>query len=581
MPFRHSLFVQPRSVLAVVLACIFSLAQAEISHQHRAVIYTAKKIITMDPDQTEAKAVAVAGGRIVGVGTQQSLSSLSSQIDTRFEEKIIMPGFIDPHVHPSLPAVLTQLPFIAPDDWYLPTAYFPSATSPKAYLARLQQLVTEHNNPQQPFITWGYHPLWHGELFREQLSQLFPDQAVILWHRSFHEIIVNDAALDLLGISKHKLGESEQVDWHRGHFFENGMMQIFPYLSHLLAPANYAKGLTNFIDMAHQGGVTSVMDMGIGVFGNPSAEISMIRSLIENQAVPLRVVLTPIISDFLARDRSIEQAFEEITQWRDGNSSKVLIGNHFKIMLDGAIYSGLAQFSEPGYLDGHKGVWMNPLEVTERWAQAFWNRGYQIHAHTNGDASAQALIQILQNLQKNYPRQDHRLTLEHFAYSTEAQNKQLKELGVAVSANPYYHFILSDIYSDQWLGPERGNSMVRLGSLERLGVPFALHSDSPMAPLKPLTLVSAAVNRITINGHLTGANERISLTAALQAITINAAWIMGWEKQIGSITVGKRADFTILEQDPYNFDLSEIKDIPIWGTVFEGQLRPLINNKAP
>ncbi|MDP6198733.1 MAG: amidohydrolase family protein, partial [Porticoccaceae bacterium] len=144
-----------------------------------------------------------------------------------------------------------------------------------------------------------------------------------------------------------------------------------------------------------------------------------------------------------------------------------------------------------------------------------------------------------------------------------------------VSANPYYHFILSDMYSDQWLGADRGNLMVRLGSLERLGVPFALHSDSPMAPLEPLTLVSAAVNRISINGNLTGELERVSVDAALRAITIGAAWVIGYEDDIGSIRAGKKADFTILEADPYRVHPTRIKDIKIWGTVFEGVPAPL------
>jgi predicted amidohydrolase YtcJ len=214
-------------------------------------------------------------------------------------------------------------------------------------------------------------------------------------------------------------------------------------------------------------------------------------------------------------------------------------------------------------------------EITQQWAQAFWDAGYQLHAHTNGDASAEVLINLLKTLQKNTPRADHRLSLEHFAYTTEDQNRQLKELGAVVSANPYYHFILSDIYSDQWLGADRGNQMVRLGSLERLGVPFAFHSDSPMAPLEPLTLVSAAVNRLTINGNQTGELERVSVDAGLRAITINAAWIMGYEDQIGSIRAGKKADFTILEADPYKVNPKRIKDIKIWGTVFEGTPAPL------
>ena len=135
--------------------------------------------------------------------------------------------------------------------------------------------------------------------------------------------------------------------------------------------------------------------------------------------------------------------------------------------------------------------------------------------------------------------------------------------------------MLSDVYSDEWLGPDRGRQMVRLGSLERLGMPFGLHSDAPMAPLSPLTLVWTAVNRTTINGNINNQVERISVDAALRAVTTNAAWIMGWEDEIGSIRAGKLADFAVLEADPYSVDPTTIKDIQVWGTVFEGKVHPV------
>jgi predicted amidohydrolase YtcJ len=245
------------------------------------------------------------------------------------------------------------------------------------------------------------------------------------------------------------------------------------------------------------------------------------------------------------------------------------------LMMDGAIFSGLAQMGPPGYLDGHEGIWMAPLPVTTQWARAFWNAGYQLHAHTNGDKSAAAFIELLRSLQAETPRTDHRFTLEHFAYSTQDQSRQLKALGALVSANPYYHYLLSDIYSELWLGEDRGSQMVRLGSLERLQVPFALHSDNPMAPLSPLTLAWNATNRVTINGNTSAGEERISLDAALRAITTDAAWIVGWEDEIGSIRAGKRADFTVLEADPYAVGVAGLKDIPVWGTVFEGVAHPV------
>ncbi len=96
-----------------------------------------------------------------------------------------------------------------------------------------------------------------------------------------------------------------------------------------------------------------------------------------------------------------------------------------------------------------------------------------------------------------------------------------------------------------------------------------------MAAAEPLLLVWVAVNRISSDGDVLCPEERVSLHQALRSITIDAAFILGVESESGSIVSGKTADFTVLEQDPYEVAPEKIKDIPIWGTVFEGQPFPL------
>jgi predicted amidohydrolase YtcJ len=543
-------------------------------------VFVAKRIVTMEPALPTATAVAVSGDRIVAVGTVEDLQpwieAKGARVDETFFDSIMLPGFIDPHLHPSLPAVLTQFPFIAPDDWSLPTGEFPGATTPQAYRQRLEELVARHRNDAAvPFIAWGYHPLWHGEIYREQLNDWFGDRPVMLWHRSFHELIGNDAALELLGLSGADVAGQHGVDWQRGHFWENGLGLLLPRMAFLFDPARYGAGMVNFLEMLHRGGVTTAMDMGVGIYGDPLGETALVRHAFEESEAPSRIVLTPIISDFLQRGVSPGEALTQIAEWTENSSGRVLFDNHFKLMMDGAIFSGLSQFAFPGYLDGHSGQWMAPLEVTYQWAEVFWNAGFQLHAHTNGDGSAAALIDIVRQLQLESPRLDHRLTLEHFAYATEDQVRQMAALGMVVSANPYYQYILSDIYADRWLGPDRARSMVPLGALKRAGVPFTLHSDSPMAPLSPLTLAWAAVNRVTINGNANHTAQRISVDDAMRAITIDAAWIMRWEDRVGSIRAGKLADFVVLEEDPYKVETRRLKDIRVLATVFEGQVHPV------
>jgi len=559
------------------ITIMVALALLSLTHgiQAETVVYSAKLIRTMEPALPEATAVAVEDGKVLAVGSLDSLSPLiatrGARIDRQFEDKVMTPGFIDPHVHPTLPAVLTQFPFLAPDDWYLPTGDFPGATTPEGYRSALQNLVAQHDDASVPFVAFGYHPLWHGEVWRDDLNAWFGDTPVMLWHRSFHELIGNDAAWELLGVTKDDADAFPHgASWERGHFYELGLRAVFPRMGFLFEPARYMKGMQNFLSMMHESGVTTAADMGTGIFGNPVAEIQAVKAAVASDPVGVRVLLTPIITDFITRQKSAEQALAEVREWQTMNDDQVTVGNHFKLMIDGAIFSGLSQMGSPGYLDGHTGVWMVDVPTLETFAKTFWDAGFQIHAHSNGDAATARFIDLLDYLLRESPRVDHRMTLEHFAYSTEDQNRKLAALGAAVSANPYYHYILSEMYSSEWLGPDRGPQMVRLGSLEAKGVPVGLHSDSPMAPLSPLTLMWTAVARENISGEKTGQGEVMSRYGALKAITIDAAWILGLEDSIGSIRAGKAADFTVLSADPMTVPLEQLRSIEVIGTVFAG-----------
>ena len=563
------------------ITIMVALALLSLTHgiQAETVVYTAKLIRTMEPALPEATAVAVEDGKVLAVGSLDSLSPLiasrGARIDRQFEDKVMTPGFIDPHVHPTLPAVLTQFPFLAPDDWYLPTGDFPGATTPEGYRSALQNLVAQHDDASVPFVAFGYHPLWHGEVWRDDLNNWFGDTPVMIWHRSFHELIGNDAAWELLGVTKEDADAIPHgASWERGHFYELGLRAVFPRMGFLFEPARYMKGMQNFLSMMHESGVTTAADMGTGIFGNPVGEIQAIKAAVASDPVGVRVLLTPIITDFITRQKSAEQALAEVRDWQTMNDDQVTVGNHFKLMIDGAIFSGLSQMGSPGYLDGHTGVWMVDVPTLETFAKTFWDAGFQIHAHSNGDAATARFIDLLDYLLRESPRADHRMTLEHFAYSTEDQNRKLAALGAAVSANPYYHYILSEMYSGDWLGPDRGPQMVRLGSLESKGVPVGLHSDSPMAPLSPLTLMWTAVARENISGEKTGQGEVMSRYGALKAITIDAAWILGLEDSIGSIRAGKAADFTVLAADPLTVPLEQLRSIEVIGTVYAGTAYP-------
>jgi predicted amidohydrolase YtcJ len=188
------------------------------------------------------------------------------------------------------------------------------------------------------------------------------------------------------------------------------------------------------------------------------------------------------------------------------------------------------------------------------------------------------LRKLLNNLELNMrrnPRYDHRTVIIHFAVSSKDQVDRIKRLGAIVSGNPYYVATLAGKYSEVGLGPDRANQMVRMGDVERAGISFSFHSDMPMAPGQPLFLMHCGVNRITMSGRVAGAHQRVSREGALRALTLDAAYSLKLENEVGSIVPGKLANFTILGDNPLTIDAAKIKDIPVWGTVQEGRILPV------
>ena len=147
-------------------------------------------------------------------------------------------------------------------------------------------------------------------------------------------------------------------------------------------------------------------------------------------------------------------------------------------------------------------------------------------------------------------------------------------MGLYVSAQPNYIRILGDAYAGTGMGPDRAAQMSRLGSLERKSVPLGLHSDFNMAPIDPLYLAWVASNRITLDSNVKAPEERLSLAKALRAITIEAAQVIGLDAMVGSVATGKKADFTVLDRDPYLGGAAKLQEVGVLGVVFEGRWFP-------
>ena len=552
-------------------------------------IYTAKKVITMERDNPEATAVAVAGKRIVAAGSldevKAALGDMKFTVDETFAGKVVLPGFIDQHLHPILGALTLSTEVIAPEDWVMPERTFPAAGTPEAYLARLKAAEAATKDKNEWLFTWGYHELWHGKMDRRTLDAISATRPIMIWQRSCHEFYLNSAAIKALGFTEESMqgqGEaSKMFNWAEGHWWETGMNLIMGPLLKVFATAQrFEFGLKQMIAYEHSKGVTA--------YNEPGALIT--PDLLKLYQQILGAEETPLYSYFLVDGRGyIDQGVPPAEALADGeklanahlDGKVAFFPKQIKLFADGAIISQLMQMKD-GYLgaDGkpdpsHHGEWMTTPKNLEERTKTYWDAGYQIHIHVNGDEALEVLLGIIERRMRENPRANHRTVIVHFANSTEEQVARIARLGAIVSANPYYPVGFADKYSAVGLGPQRADAMVRAASVLQHHIPLSFHSDLPMAGSDPLFLAWCAVNRVTPSGRVAGPEQRISLEAALRGVTIEAAYSWQKENELGSIAPGKTANFTVLEQNPLTVEPIKLKDVPIWGTVFEGRLFPI------
>ena len=538
-------------------------------------------IVTMDRGTPSAEAVVSREGMIVFVGSKaEAMASYGHAEQVDLAGKTMMPGFIEQHLHPVLGALTLSLEVIAPEAWELPSKTWPAVEGQKDYLAAMNAAEAGMQSPDETLWSWGYHQYFHGELNREMLDEITPTRPIGVWHRSCHEFYLNTPFIEKLGITQAQVdaaGEevARQTNLARGHFYENGaLLFLLPrILPELANPERFRAGLEQMIEILHGNGVTAYNEPG-ALIDEQTAQLYL--SVLGAEDVPLYSFFIPESKTafHLAGEQGVLAAVEKSTGILPRSGKVRFLDKQVKLLFDGAIISQLMQM-EDGYLDGHHGEWIQTPEEVEVVSRIFWNAGYQLHVHVNGDLGLEILIDTLEKRMRENPRKDHRTLIVHFANSTDAQVQRLANLGASISANPYYVTGFGDKFAEIGLGPERAHAMVRLGPAEKLGMPLSLHSDLPMGPADPLYLAWTAVTRHTNAGNTLRPDLAISVDAAMRAITIDAAHSWRMDHTLGSISVGKTANFTLLEENPYKVDPERLKDIAVYATVFQGRLYPV------
>lgn len=548
----------------------------------RITVYPARSVITMDAGRPRADAVAVMDGRVLSTGTIQSMSPWLERyehvIDDTLRDKVIMPGFIDPHTHFGMSSGYLGVPYVGPIESPGPCGTNPAHPTRESVLDELRRLDQETQRGET-IVAWGLDPaIQGGHVDRDLLDSVVPDRPLFIISYAPHFLYANSAALALTNVE-----DATAVDGV-GHYPDGRLNgQFIEMAAHKAAVGKSAAdlvadagedGLRRMSQIATAAGVTTVAELLFGLT-DPAEEWRIHDAVFNGPETAVRMGL--VFSALTLHDEYESAAAEHLKQQYRRNSDTLFFCG-VKFLADGSFPAMSSRTRFPGYLDLTNGV-ENDVpwgELADR-MRPYWEADIPIHCHANGDESIDATLDALAQLQRWSPRFDHRFTIEHYCISTPDQARRLKTLGAIASVNDYYVHYRSHVHRDQAYGPDRSEALARLGSLEREGVVFALHSDFSLVgvPMHPLTAVWVAVNRIGIDGETVNApGERIGVDRALRAVTADAAYILGQERILGSLEPGKFADFAVLEDDPYEVDPAHLRDIPVWGTALAGALHP-------
>lgn len=541
-------------------------------------VFSARKIITMNPSRPFATHVAVREGRILAVGSEAELAGLAtaSKLDERFKEKILLPGFVEGHSH-IMEGMMWSLTYVGAGDRRSPEGRLVKGVQDiDSIVARLKQAEAEIRDPKTPLFAWGFDPLHIGGrlLLRQDLDRVSTTRPVIVIHASFHICNINTLALeqtDLLrgaNISGVVLGKdglaSGELQGIAARFRLFRTLGGDP-LSGSLTPGDVSR----YAASACVQGVTTITDLHNELVDNT---IALYKEATRQPDFGVRLV--PALASV---SNPPEQAIAKIAALRASNNDKLHYGI-VKLVVDGSIQGFTARLRWPGYHNGAaNGLWYIAPEELPRLVDIYHKAGIQLHIHTNGDEATELALDAIEAAQTAMPRPDHRHTLQHCQMADAALFRRMKALGVCANLFANHIYYWGDAHYELTMGPERAARMDATGTAQRTGVPFAIHSDAPVTPLAPLFTAWCAVNRTSSSGRNLGREtEGLTVEQALAAITIGAAYTLKMDGMVGSIECGKYADFAVLEDNPLEVAGEKLKDIGVWGTVVGGQIR-----KAP
>ncbi len=540
-------------------------------------IFEARKVISMNPANPVATHVAVRDGIILGVGSLDEVSGWGDyELDKTFKDNVLIPGFVEAHAH-VMAGGMMSFPYLGYYDRPLPDGSIaPGIRSYEQLIETLKAVDAAMEDPDEQLVAGGFDPIYFADqprLTRHHLDEVSRTRPIFLHHASGHLATVNTAMLEVNGVTRdlkvEGLGRdaSGELD---GELREPVAMGLCKTGMRAVQFSNSTpEALQNFAALACNAGITTCTDLAGAAILSPKQH-SLWLDMTAAEDFPMRVIQYNIAA-IPGESTDFQALAEQFVELKQTESERYRFPG-VKFVLDGSIQGFSALIMAPGYFSGDDhGQLLTVPEQLKSWLMPFHEAGLSIHMHCNGNQTQQLAIETIEQILIEAPRPDHRHVITHAQLTTQAQLRKMAKLGLCANFFANHIWYWGDQHYGITVGPERANQLEPCASALREGVSFSIHSDAGVTPLGSLHTMWCAVNRMTPSGRVLGEAEKISPAQALQAVTIDAAYQLHLDHEIGSLEAGKKADFAVLDEDPLSVEPLHIKDIGVWGTVLSGR----------
>jgi predicted amidohydrolase YtcJ len=549
-----------------------------MAREHADLIFLDGAVYALDAARSWAQSVAVGDGRITAVGStkeiEEHVGSSTRVVD--LAGRMLVPGFIDAHVHPisgGLERLRCDL-----------TACFSAVDC----LATARRYAEGHADVEWVLGGGWSMPFFPGGTPRaEDLDAAVPDRPAFLYNRDHHGAWVNSRALELAGITAATPDppdgriERDANGSPTGTLHEGAMSLVQRFVPDPTADDLY-RALLEGQSYLHSFGITGWQD---AILGRELAGL-------DTFPVYLRAVADKTLSAWVEgaqwweRGRGIEQ-LEGFRERRERAKEGRFRASALKLMQDGVAENFTAGMIEE-YLDengnptGNRGLSFFAPEDLESFVVAADADDFQVHFHAIGDRAVRECLNAVAAARRAHGMNDLRHHIAHIQVVHPADIVRFRELGVTANVQALWACMESQMrdLTIPFLGPERAGRQYPFGSLWRNGATLAAGSDWPVSSPDPLAAIQTAVTRTAVpehEGQEVGdepliAGEAIDLPVALAAYTIGSAWVNHRDGMVGSIEVGKEADFAVIDRNLFTVPRDEVWRARVDMTVARGQV---------